>query len=69
MQTTLEIRFAREDFEPALTNAGIDPASITDDEWRKFTDAFLAGTAWDEVAGHAAAVIVDLREQEQEREG
>lgn len=51
-----------EDFAPALQAAGIDPRSITDDEWRKFEDAFLTGTHWDEVAETAAEIVAQLRQ-------
>ena len=52
MQATLEIRFAREDFEPALTNAGIDAASITDEEWRPDTH-----TSRESRRSHAAPTV------------
>lgn len=55
------IMFALEDFAPALAAAGIDPNSLTDYEWRKFEDAFLAGTHWDEIASYAAEVVAMLR--------
>ncbi len=55
------IKFTMEDYAPAFETAGIDPGSVTDDEWRKFEDAFMAGTHWDEVAGHAAEVVATLR--------
>lgn len=51
------IEFAPEDFDPILLHEGIDPASVTKHEWRKFTDAFLAGTRWDEIAGYAVEAI------------
>lgn len=58
---TLEVRFQRVDFEPALRKAGIDPDSVTEYEWSKFTDAFCAGTAWSEVAEFATDAILAQR--------
>jgi hypothetical protein len=55
------ITFAVEDLALAFQSVGIDFASVTDDEWRKFEDAFVAGTDWDEVARHAADVVAQLR--------
>lgn len=53
----LTVQFAYEDFEPALRAAGIDPTTITRHEWSKFTDAFLDGTHWVEVAQDATDAI------------
>lgn len=55
------ITFIADDFAPAFDLAGIDLDSVTEYEWRKFEDAFLAGTHWDEVAQHAAEVVALLR--------
>ena len=55
--TSLTITLTRDDFEPILRDAGIDPDTVTPDEWRKFTDAFLDGTSWYEVAGYACDAI------------
>src|SRR5207249_8781904 len=41
------ISFTLEDFASAFKEAGLDANSLTDYEWRKFEDAFLAGTHWD----------------------
>jgi hypothetical protein len=56
-----KVTFTMEDLAPALKAAGIDPDSLTDYEWRKFEEAFVAGTHWDEVAGYAAEVVAALR--------
>jgi hypothetical protein len=64
----LTIGVAFEDFEPALREAGIDPDSITEHEWLKFADAFLAGTHWDEVARYATDAIKAQRVLDQPRE-
>lgn len=56
-----EIRFSSDDFEPILKQEGIDPESITDYEWSKYTDAFCDGTYWSEVARYAVDVIHQLR--------
>lgn len=61
MRTKRSITFTMQDFADAFDTAGIDPDSLTDYEWRKFEDAFMAGTHWDEVAKYAAEVVVDLR--------
>ncbi len=61
MTTERVITFTMEDLRPAFDAAGIDPDSLTDYEWGKFVDAFLAGTHWDEVARYAAEVVTDLR--------
>lgn len=58
----LSINFCREDFESILEDAGIDPDTVTMDEWRKFTDRFLDGTAWTEVAEIACDAILSMRE-------
>lgn len=58
----LTVQFTLEDFEPALRKAAIDPATITQHEWSKFTDAFLAGTHWDEVAEYATDAIKAQRD-------
>ena len=58
------ITFTLEDFASAFKEAGLDPNSLTDYEWRKFEDAFLAGTHWNEVAEIAADVIARLRQNE-----
>ena len=50
-----------EDLAPAFASIGLDPATLTDYEWRKFEDAFCAGTHWDEVAEEAARVVLMLR--------
>jgi hypothetical protein len=55
------ITFSIQDFASAFEAVGIEVDSLTDDEWRKFEDAFLAGTHWDEVAEHAADVVALLR--------
>lgn len=60
--TDLSIKFVRDDFEPILVEAGIDPDSVTEDEWRKFTDRFLDGTGWSEVAAIACDAIHARRE-------
>ncbi len=61
MKAERRITFTMEDFAPAFEAAGIDPGSLTDYEWRKFEDAFMTGTHWDEIAGYAAAVVAELR--------
>lgn len=61
MQASLTITFQPDDFYDALWSAGIDPATVTVDEWSTFTDRFLDGTAWSEVAGYAAEVISEER--------
>ena len=58
------ITFTLEDFASAFKEAGLDANSLTDYEWRKFEDAFLAGTHWDEVAEIAADVIARLRQND-----
>lgn len=60
MERKIEFTLA-EDFQPAFARAGIDPATLTDDEWRKFVDAFCDGTHWSEVAEIAADVVLTLR--------
>jgi len=57
-----KVTFVFEDFEPALAKAGIDPSSITSYEWSKFTDDFVTGTHWDEVAEVAAECLLIRRE-------
>ena len=58
------ITFVADDFEEAFTKAGIDPATLTEYEWRKFEDAFLTGCDWTEAAEIAADTIVARRELE-----
>ncbi len=58
------ITLTMDDFASAFASAGIDPNSLTDYEWRKFEDAFLDGTHWDEVAEHAADVVALRRRAE-----
>ena len=57
------IIFESDDFDDALRQAGIEPDSVTVYEWSKFTDAFLAGTKWSEVAEHAADVLQVRRDE------
>lgn len=54
----LTVTLVFEDFEPALRKAGIDPTQITEYEWSKFTDDFLTGTHWDDVAEIAADCLL-----------
>ncbi len=56
-----EIRFTEDDFDPILKQEGIEPKTVTEYEWRKFTDAFCDGTYWSEVARYAVDVIHQLR--------
>lgn len=60
--TKRKIVFCNEDFDPILEEEGIDPSSVTEDEWRKFTDRFLDGTHWAEIAGYACDAIKAQRE-------
>jgi hypothetical protein len=60
MKAERVITFTLEDFAPAFEAAGINPDSLTDYQWRKFMDAFLEGTGWDEVARNAAEVVAEL---------
>lgn len=65
MKTERRITFTLADFAPAFDAAGIDDAnSLSDYEWRKFEDAFMESTHWDEVARYAAEVVVELRQAE-----
>jgi hypothetical protein len=59
--TERRIVFDAEDLSPAFEAVGIEPATLTDYEWSKFADAFLAGTHWDEVARYAAEVVAEHR--------
>jgi hypothetical protein len=64
IKTDLSIHFVRDDFEDILSAAGIDPDSVTPEEWRKFTDRFLDGTHWHEIAGYAVdAIFAERGEQ------
>lgn len=64
MKMQRSITFTMEDFAPALAAAGLDPNSLTDYEWRKFENAFMAGTHWDEIASLAAEIVATLRQVE-----
>lgn len=59
--TKLEILFDAIDFWPILEYNGIEPESITEYEWSKFTDSFLDGTGWYEVADLACDRILEIR--------
>jgi hypothetical protein len=58
------IEFVLDDFDEAFSKAGIDPATLTDYEWCKFQDAFLAGCGWVEAAEIAADTIAERRRDE-----
>ena len=63
--TTTETRvitLTAEDLDQIIRENGVDPDSITTYEWSKFTDAFLEGTHWSEIAGYAAEDLVNRRE-------
>lgn len=53
----LKICFVAEDFEPALTKAGLELDSITNSEWTQFENMFIEGTHWSYVAEIAAEEI------------
>lgn len=55
------ILFNNHDLDPLFEAAGIDPDSLTRDEWRQFYNAFLEGTGWFEVAQIAAETIKYMR--------
>lgn len=59
------IQFNQFDFETAFFRAGITLESLTQAEWDSFTDSFLDGTGWSEVASYAAENIADDRENEE----
>ncbi len=59
----LTIRFARDDFDSILRAEGIDPDTVTVYEWSKFTDSFLDGTAWSDVAALACDRIKQIRNE------
>lgn len=60
--TARAIRFVA-DFDPILVANGLDPESVSAYEWSKFTDAFLEGTHWHEIAGYACDAIKIMREE------
>ncbi len=52
----------KDDFAELLTAEGVDPATVTDEEWRTFEKMFMDGIGWAEVAETAAWQIQFNRE-------
>jgi hypothetical protein len=51
-----------DDFAEIIEAQGIDPNTVTDDEWRQFENMFFAGTEWADVAETAAQVLAGERD-------